>query len=97
VASPIRLDPEKREGVGREGKEGKAEDAKPPPLFGASEMKATPDFLFFTAGLHYTASRLHGIDSPCTSSPQHLSSFTTVVLDGHHLAVPVPVTSKGKP
>jgi hypothetical protein len=47
VASPIHLDPEKREGVGREGKEGKVEDVKLPLPFGTSEMEVTPDFLFF--------------------------------------------------
>jgi hypothetical protein len=71
VASLIHLDTKKREGVGREGKEGKAEDAKPPPPFRTSEMEATPEILFFAVGLHCTASRLLGIDSPCISSLRH--------------------------
>jgi hypothetical protein len=71
VASPIRLDPEKREGVGREGKEGKAEDAKPPSPFGTSETEVMPDFLFFATRLHCTASWLHGIDSSYISSLRH--------------------------
>jgi hypothetical protein len=46
----------RREEGRREGKKGRAEDAKPPSSFETSETEVTLEFVFFATGLHCMAS-----------------------------------------